>query len=452
MHLSRRGLLRATGAVGSCCVAGTALGRGGTDQSDDETWTATYDAGRTEYADAVTRRGDASLLAGRSIEAGETAAYWTLELGPDGERRAVTTFERETRSTVEAVLPAADGAVVVGIDFGPADAVTAPWTPWATRVDGDGVAWTYGKDDVERDHRVAGAARTSGGDYVLVGARGIRDADAWTLRLAADGSAIGEWSPDRDRASEFRGVVAVGDGDVIVGGSVGERGESTASLARLGADGTARWERTYGDADGLDLARVRSIAADGDGFALAIDGVADGDAKPVVARADGEGSLQWTAALFSSYGTAAESVAPVDGGYLVGGNFVLEDSDHDYWLAAVDRDGTERWLARYDGGGYLGDLLDDGSNALFVGSDGDDAVGRPFEPAEAPWQGADRDAADGSATETTAEEAADETTTERSSGDETTEASATTGTPGFGVAEAVAGSAALALIRRRRGD
>lgn len=447
MHLTRRGLLGAVGVAGVCGVAGTAAGRGEAGQSGEGTWTTTYDAGDTEYADAAAHRGDAVLLAGRSFE-DETTAYWTLELGPDGERRAATTFGRETRNSVNAVLPTPGGVVVAGTDFGPEDGVTAPWTPWVAEVGPNGVEWTYGKEEVERDHRVGGATRTSDGDFVVVGSRDFRD--PWTLRLADDGSVLRERTPDRPEPTEFRDVTSVGN-DVVVGGSVGESEESTASLARLGGDGTTRWERTYDDADGVDPTRVRAVAADGDGIALALDGVANGDFGPVVGRADGAGSLEWATYLFSSQMTVAQSVAPVDDGYLVGGNFAHGDNDDDYWLATVDRDGTVRWRARYDDGGYLGDLLGDGSHALFAGSDGDDATARRFDPAASPWRSEDRESTGGAKAGTTAtiDGTVDEGT---STGDATTEETATTGTPGFGVAEAVAGVASLELVRRHRGD
>ncbi|WP_135535175.1 hypothetical protein [Halostella pelagica] len=455
MHLTRRGLLGAVGAAGVCGVAGTAVGRRRARQADEEMWTTSYDAGRVEYADAAARRGDAVLLAGRSIGQ-ETTAYWTLAVGSDGEKRPATTFERETQSTVDAVVPTPEAAVVAGIDLGPEDAVTAPWTPWVSKVGQDGVEWTYGKDEVEEDYRVSGTARTNGGDYVIVGSRGIYDPDPWILRLAEDGSVIQERSLDRDRPAEFWDVTAVGDGEIVVGGTVGESRESSALLLRIDSDGDTRWDRTYDDADGVGLTRVRSVATDGDGVALALDGHTDGDAGPTVGWADGEGSLEQATYLFPSQASAAESVVLTDAGYLVGGNFVLEDSVDDYWLAAVDRNGSVRWQARYDDGGYFGDLLGDGAYALFAGGDGEDATLHRFDSATVPRRNEARSASMASEQETT------EAATDRASpdtadggttpGDASTEETATSGTPGFGVGEAIAGSAALALIRRRRCD
>ncbi|WP_135821864.1 hypothetical protein [Halostella litorea] len=462
MRSTRRSVLRAVGAAGVCGVAGTAAARGRSTRSDEGAWTHTYDADHTEYADAVTRTSDGYLLAGRSSDDGDTLEYFVLELGPDGDRRWATAFEHDVRGTVEAVVAAPDGAVVVGTDLGPRDAVTASWTPWAAKVDDSGVAWTYGKDRdaVERDHVLGGATRAGDGDVVVAGFVGLSDADAWMLRLAADGSTTREDTADLDRSSTFRDVAAVGDGGVVLGGSVGGPQDPTARLVRQAADGTTTWERTYDGAERPRLADVRSVAVDGDGFALGTTGVTGGDAGPTVARADGDGALRSTAYLFASPATAVGAVAPVDGGYLAGGNFVLEDSEHDYWLAAVGRDGGVRWAARYADGGYLGGLVGDGAKGLFAGSDGDDAVGRRFDPAGAPWEpaaesgggtttaaGTTSGTDGGGASQSNGSEAGDAESDQPSGSDDESNSS---GMPGFGVGEAAAGIAGLELLRRRR--
>lgn len=458
MKISRRSVLRSTGLIaGSAAV--TAVVRGDARQSD-ETWETMLGRGGEAYADAAARDDRGFVVAGRANATDGGQEFWVVELGSDSDWRAVATFDRENDGTVDDVVPAPDGAVVVGVDLGPEDDLTANHTPYVTKVGADGVQWTRTKtpEEADENYSVGGVTRTADGDYVVAGARGIRDADAWTLRIAGDGSVVRERTVDRERPTAFDTVTAGPDGGVIAGGSVGQIRERAAWLTVVDADGNDRWERTYEERDGVRFTRVRRVLTDDDALALSFDGIDGDEAGPVVAAADGEGSLRWTDYLFTSQFTAAEAIAPVEAGYVVGGNYVTTTSEHDYWLAAVSRDGGVRWLARYDDSGFLGDVVGDGSHAIFAGQDGEAATARRFNAATVPWR--ERTASrgttttgDATATAPTAGTAEDDvtarTSTAGTTGDETTaDETATTGTPGFGVGEAVTGIAALEVLRR----
>jgi hypothetical protein len=143
----------------------------------------------------------------------------------------------------------------------------------------------------------------NGGSLVIVGHRSASERDAaqcWVLRLDAAGEPL--WERLIGPANEERrgrGVAALADGGVAVACDGLRDGNRGLRVARLAADGTVAWERSYGGgARAQDVAHGIACTADG-GFVLVGSTTAKGPGRTNawVLRLDGNGGLLWDRAF-----------------------------------------------------------------------------------------------------------------------------------------------------------
>ena len=143
----------------------------------------------------------------------------------------------------------------------------------------------------------AGIAAAEGGDLVLVGhhSPGAAPARLWVTRLGADGSARWERLLGDER-EEHRGraVALLADGGIAVAGDAARGGRRGVRVARLGADGTTVWEKAFGEGE-QDVAL--GLAATADGGLVVVGSTLDGKTQGRIRRLDGAGDLLWTRAF-----------------------------------------------------------------------------------------------------------------------------------------------------------
>ena len=134
---------------------------------------------------------------------------------------------------------------------------------------------------------------------VVVGHRSASERDAarcWVVRLDSAGQPLWErlLGPD-DEEQRGRAVAALADGGVLVAGDGLRAGRRGLRVARVAADGSAAWERSYGGGErAQDVAHGIACAADG-GFVLVGSTTSKGPGKTNawVLRLDGGGGLVW---------------------------------------------------------------------------------------------------------------------------------------------------------------
>ncbi|WP_254822472.1 hypothetical protein [Haloglomus halophilum] len=140
------------------------------------------------------------------------------------------------------------GPVLVATDDGVALARTVDSEPPAARLTRFAHDGTLLGDRTYRGGVPRALAETDDGGLVVVGQREFRR--GWYLRLDGDGDIVrNETFATGDR--RIVGATPADDGDLLVAGSAEVRGFSGSDpwVARLDADGTVRWSRTYGTTD-----------------------------------------------------------------------------------------------------------------------------------------------------------------------------------------------------------
>jgi predicted secreted protein len=222
------------------------------DASGDELWTRVFGGAHDEEAYAVQETVDGGL-----IVAGATSSYgaggrdvWLIKTDDSGMpiwTRTLGGFGSDGAWSVS--LTADSGFVLAGWTFssGPGFLGNA----WLVKTDSLGtIEWdrTFGGADADRGYAVR---QTTDGGYVMAGYTGSSGAGLYDLYLVkTDDQGTLEWSQafggsGRDYG---RGVVQTADGGYLAAGytlSYGAGGDDV-WLVRTAADGTFRWQTTYG--------------------------------------------------------------------------------------------------------------------------------------------------------------------------------------------------------------
>ena len=233
--------------------------------------------------------------------------------------------------------------------------------------------WTYG---TAIDERAWNAISTADGGILIAGDRGDYSAgtgDAYLIRLDAGGNEVWQKSYDLPERQGRGYVQQTPDGGFAMSCWTAVPGTGGAYLlARLDANGTMQWSRTYGGTGGCGPNALR-ICSDG-GFAIFGEGTWDAPHdyqywQGILVRTEADGTLRW----HREYGTdsAEEAYAlallPNDG-FLAAG-FSTAGGPGAYCVRA-NRHGLQQWWKRYDSPRVITEIQPHGDGFLLVGAEG----------------------------------------------------------------------------------
>ena len=272
---------------------------------------------------------------------------------------------------------------------------------------------TYGGSGDDR----AFSAAKAGDGYLVVGSStsfGENATVGWVLKIDAVGAVIWNITFPAEHGSEFRQVLGLDDGFLLVGNVFQASGSQDGYVVRLDNEGQVTWNLTVGG-EGVDKLFAGSMASDGFVIAGLTYGVG-GDSDVWVVKVSGSGSLVWQ----KTYGDSASDDAArsifrdSDYFYVAGYTNEKAEQDYDFLLLKLDATGTLVWKHTYGGAqsdkayaiakasdGYVlvGDTHSKGNGdsdgwAIKVGSDGNvewDAAfgGKDFDQATSVANSAD---------------------------------------------------------------
>jgi hypothetical protein len=183
------------------------------------------------------------------------------------------------------------------------------------------------------------------GGYIVAGGTdsyGRGAADAWVLKLDADGNILWQSAYGGDRDDRAASVQPTTDGGYVVAGDTRSfgAGGNDAWVLKLDGSGNVVWQRTYGGAGNEVAWSIAQIAGGGYVLAGSTDsfGAAGGDAW--VLRLDASGNVVWQRTYGGASEDRAHSVRPTaDGGYIVAGTTYSLGGVH-AWLLKLDADGS----------------------------------------------------------------------------------------------------------------
>ncbi|MFN0201573.1 MAG: caspase domain-containing protein [Bacteroidia bacterium] len=219
----------------------------------------------------------------------------------------------------------------------------------------------FGEDKGDKAEAIV---QTTNGDYIMVGytfPKGRDNADIWVIRMSKNGDKLWEYKPLKDGHDFVSDLILAKDGDIVVAGNVGVKGDSRNTkgwIAKLDATkGTLKWEKTFGTKGEI----VRDVIQTSDGafvFAGASATMTKGSYDLWVGKLFVNGDLMWEKKYGGTQDDRATSVVETKdrnilvGGYTMSfGNGMKDMALHKIELAT----GKEMWSKTY--GSTLNDVL-----------------------------------------------------------------------------------------------
>lgn len=232
-------------------------------------------------------------------------------------------------------------------------------TGWTER-DGSHDAWLLAVDEQGRERwsvvvgnegtdRAYDAVRTADGGFLVAGRTDEENQSrAWLLKVE-DGSV--EW--ERTIASRPGGFRAIerNESAILVGGWTWQNG-TAGWLVTIDEQGEVLRERTYYSGEDAKT-RVKSLTVDGDGVFLAGESETDDGHDGWAARVAANGTTEWSRTYGNSTYDDIWAGATTENGYVLAGETgESEPKGRDAWVLALDSNGDVRWNQTYGDDGY----------------------------------------------------------------------------------------------------
>lgn len=192
------------------------------------------------------------------------------------------------------------------------------------------------------DDRAFYATATDGGVLIVGSTRSImvNQTVAWAIKLDENGNTV--WNKTYPSVSEFRYVINLQDGFLLVGNIFPIGVESKACAIKIDLQGNDEWNITLGT---QKINRLFSAAKAEDGFVLAgLTQTQDDAASDVwLAKIGPNGGLAWNKIYRTSNDDAARSIATIDGDtfFVAGYTDTSGDGNFDFLLLKIDSDGNQ---------------------------------------------------------------------------------------------------------------
>lgn len=213
------------------------------------------------------------------------------------------------------------------------------------------------------DDRANAVQQATDGGYIVAGytsSSGQGSNDAWVAKINANGSVVWQKTYGGTGDDQANAVQQTVDGGYIVAGSTTSFGPSKdAWVFKLDSNGAVVWQKTYGGAV-TEYAYSIQQTSDG-GYVVAgvtnSSGVGSGDAW--VFKLDANGEVLWqntygnSNSLMTDYARVVKQTA--DGGYIVAG-YSTSIGSGSLWVLKLNANGTIAWQKSYYDGGNAYDI------------------------------------------------------------------------------------------------
>lgn len=212
------------------------------------------------------------------------------------------------------------------------------------------VLWekTYGGAGDDR----AFYATTVADGFVVVGSSTSFDQDkttAWVLKLDHEGNALWNQTFLEGEGSEFRSVLDLDDGFLLVGNVFLSSDDTDGYLSKIDAEGKLSWNVTLG---GGKVDKLFSAVETQDGFVLVgLTYSFSNDSDVWVVKTDANGNVVWNKTYGGSMEDAGRAITLTeDHSYMIAGyTNSMGSGDYDFLLLKIDASSDLSWNKTYGG-------------------------------------------------------------------------------------------------------
>ncbi|MCK9580265.1 MAG: hypothetical protein M0Q92_07420 [Methanoregula sp.] len=337
-----------------------------TDAQGAELWNTTFGDTRIHEPFSVRQIPDGGyVIAGSAMNNGDHSDAWLTFFDDKGQETSRVIIGSDGLAEIHSMQQLPDGGFIL---VGKHD--TSGWEStkiWLVRTDKTGSRqWEKDLPDLVRGEGES-VVRTSDGGYVIAGSARSQDgpsADGVIVKTDADGSVVWKQIFGGPEADNIPRIYQVPDGGyVAMLVSVDYAGlnpsTTTATLLRLDDRGAVVWSRPL--TENMQVEPMTILATTDGGYLVAGYAINE-DSGLWIMKTDGSGNPLWhhvyDVGTFALKGSELVIEVP-GGGYALAGN-----KGEDIWLIRMDQSGTELWNRTY--GGWSGENV----RALHITSDG----------------------------------------------------------------------------------
>lgn len=200
------------------------------------------------------------------------------------------------------------------------------------------------------DDRAFYAVKTIDG-FLLVGSTKSvieNTAVAFVVKIDDDGNQVWNKTYPYDGGNEFRYIINLSDGFLLVGNAFSSNGDANGFVLKIDTQGKALWNLTLG---GATIDRLFSGAKAQDGFLLAGLSESTGDSNVWLTKIDVNGQVIWNKTYGWLMDEAARAAIPTkDNGFLIAGyTNSIRQGDYDFLVLKIDNSGNLIWNQTYGG-------------------------------------------------------------------------------------------------------
>jgi hypothetical protein len=201
------------------------------------------------------------------------------------------------------------------------------------------------------DDRAFYAATVADG-FIVVGSSASFQQDktvAWILRLDHDGNMLWNRTFLEGAGSEFRCVLSLNDGFLLVGNVFLPSGDTDGYVAEIDSEGNLKWNVTLG---GEKVDKLFSALKTQDGFVFVGLSFSFGNESDVwVVKMDFNGGIVWNKTFGGSMDDAGSAVTLIeDKNFVVAGyTNSMGNGDYDFLLLKIDASGSLLWNKTFGG-------------------------------------------------------------------------------------------------------
>ncbi|MCD6131828.1 MAG: hypothetical protein J7J61_06990 [Candidatus Hydrothermae bacterium] len=329
-------------------------------------WAKAYGGTSTDksWGVAVADNGDIVVAGSTNSFGAGNSDVWVLKLGAFGSVVWQKAYGGSGNDIARGVATTSSGDIIIAgktESFGDwiADA-------WVLRLDADGnIKWqkAYGGAGAGDE---ANAVVESGGDIIVAGhtySFGAGSSDVLVVKLDENGDILWQKAYGGSGAEDAYGVAVADNGDIIVVGETESFGSGSYDILVLRLDGSGNiiWQKAFGGA-GADFAHDVAVADNGD---IVVVGQTSGSL--LVLRLDEQGNIKWQKAYSGASDDLAYGVVIADNGdIIVAGRSNSFGNSSDYiWVLRLDENGNIVWQKAYGG------TSDDLAYSVALASNGD---------------------------------------------------------------------------------
>jgi hypothetical protein len=214
------------------------------------------------------------------------------------------------------------------------------------------IVWekTYGGTGDDR----AFFATTAENGYFVVGSSTSFEEDktvAWVLQLDRNGNAVWNRTFSEGYGGEFRWVLDLSDGFLLVGNIFSSSGGTDGYVIRINSEGTSLWNLTLKAGNGVN--KLFSAQKTQDGFLLVglTKSSSDEDSDVWLVKIDVEGNILWNKTYGESNDDAGRAATlTCDNCYMVAGyTDSMGNGEYNFLVLKIDASGNTLWSKTYGG-------------------------------------------------------------------------------------------------------